>query len=565
MIIIFTFGELLMKQLASLYIKLQHFDWLKVDEMTPAISCNGDIHDNESSVNKLLIALSQGIRIYMNEIAIDLRPGSCLLLLPEHSYRVESSNGKAELACFTFEAFEVEGKSLSLVAHLPLVCACPYNLLLSRVKQVLGNEVKMSNPCSSFSVSEIVMLQGKLQLLLAMMVQLDEQASHRQNEEKTKMLQQTVHYMEQHYYEELTVEQLANMAGMVRWQYSQQFKALTGQKPTDYLTELRIKHAKKLLSSSTESLNKIARQIGFKDEYYFSRCFRKLTGNTPREYANIHLHTQRRTVIDSLGRKIHIPKDATRIVTAGTNALGELLVLGIAPIGAALSVMKKQVIYRNRLQNIQDIGYWAEPDKIARLQPELMLLGNYLSKDLSELDAIAPAIVLNNKMNLFERLRYFAHLFERSKAAERWITNYEEKVRLICKKLEHAYVTGETATVYLKLGEQFYIMGLNGLAATLYESLGFRPSAKVSSLIEQRQEWIEIEQHQLERYAGDRNFILASPLELRTMNSYPQIKALGELATSRIHFIEATWNYEDPITRGRLLEILPSIFKRKTM
>lgn len=132
--------------------------------------------------------------------------------------------------------------------------------------------------CSSLSTSEMAMMQGRLQLILGLMAQLDQQATHLQSEEKIKMIQYTVHYMEQHYDEDLTVEQLANMAGMVRWQYSQQFKTLTGQKPTDYLVHLRIKQAKKLLCNSTEPLSKLSRQIGFKDEYYFSRCFRKLTG-----------------------------------------------------------------------------------------------------------------------------------------------------------------------------------------------------------------------------------------------------------------------------------------------
>lgn len=552
--------------LASLYIRLQHYDRFQVDQLTPAISHNEGTIYNETNLCTLLIALSPGIRLYIDKIAIDLRQGSCILVLPVQRYNVELSNGEVQLARFTFETFVVEGMSMNPVAHPPLLCGCPYTLSFSRVKQVLGNKAEMRSQLrSSPSTSEMAMMQGRLQLILGMMAQLDEQASHLQNDEKIKRIQHTVHYMEQHYYEDLSVEQLANMVGRVRWQYSQQFKTLTGQKPTDYLVHLRIKHAKKLLCNSNEPLSKISRQIGFKDEYYFSRCFRKLTGKTPREYANIHLHTQQRTVIDSLGRKVHVPKDATRIVAAGTNTLGELLVLGISPIGAAISIMKEQVIYRNKLRNIYNIGYWADPDKIAHLQPELLVLGNYRSQDLQELDAIAPAIVLNNKFNLFERLRYFAKLFERSNAAEKWITKYEEKVRLVRRQLEHAYVAGETATVYLKLGANLYIMGQRGFAATLYESLGFRPSARVMNLIEQGEAWIEIQQHQLNHYAGDRNFILASPLELQTVAHCPQMAAIAELTPGKIHYMDATWNYGDPITRGRLLEMLPYIFKRKTM
>ncbi|OCX60578.1 Fe3+-citrate ABC transporter substrate-binding protein [Lysinibacillus sp. AR18-8] len=553
--------------LTSLYIRLQHYDRFQVDRIMSATSHNEGINNHETNLCTLLIALSPAIRLYVDKMAIDLRQGSCTLILPIQSYTVESSNKEAQLARFTFEIFEVEGMTLNRIAHPPLLHGYPYHLLFSQVKQVLGNEASNNNQfCSSLSALEMAMLQGRLQQILAMMVQLDEQANQLQHEEKTKLVQQTVQYIEQHYDEDLTVEQLANMAGMVRWQYSQKFKILTGKKPTDYLTHVRINQAKKILRNSTEPLRKIARQIGFKDEYYFSRCFHKLTGNTPREYANIQLHTPERTVIDSFGRKIHVPKDATRIVTDGKFTLGELLVLGIPPIGAAISIMKDNVVYHNKLRNIHSIGHWVDPDKIAQLQPELLLLSYFHPEhDLQKLDAIAPTIILNSKFSLFERLRYIAKLFERSKAAEKWISTYENKVRLVRRQLADVYVAGETATVYLKLDTKYYVMCQTGLAASLYESLGFRPIPKVMQLIEQGRAWIEIQQHQINHYAGERNFILASPQELLTITHCPQIATLIELAPGKTHFIDFIWNHCDPITRERLLEVLPSIFKKKVI
>ena len=553
--------------LTSLYIRLQHYDRFQVDRIMSATSYNEGINNHETNLCTLLIALSPAIRLYVDKMAIDLRQGSCTLILPIQSYTVESSNKEAQLARFTFETFEVEGMTLNRIAHPPLLHGYPYHLLFSQVKQVLGNAASNNNQfCSSLSTLEMAMLQGRLQQILAMMVQLDEQANQLQHEEKTKLVQQTVQYIEQHYDEDLTVEQLANMAGMVRWQYSQKFKILTGKKPTDYLTHVRINQAKKILSNSTEPLRKIARQSGFKDEYYFSRCFHKLTGNTPREYANIQLHTPERTVIDSFGRKIHVPKDATRTVTDGKFTLGELLVLGIPPIGAAISIMKDNVVYHNKLRNIHSIGHWVDPDKIAQLQPELLLLSYFHPEhDLQKLDAIAPTIILNSKFSLFERLRYIAKLFERSKAAEKWISTYENKVRLVRRQLADVYVAGETATVYLKLDTKYYVMCQTGLAASLYESLGFRPTPQVMQLIEQGQAWIEIQQHQINHYAGERNFILASPKELLTITYCPQIATLIELAPGKTHFIDFIWNHCDPITRERLLEVLPSIFKKKVI
>ena len=66
--------------LASLYIRLQHYDRFQVDQMMPAISHNEEINYNETNLCTLLIAHSHGIRLYIDKIAIDLQQGSCILI-----------------------------------------------------------------------------------------------------------------------------------------------------------------------------------------------------------------------------------------------------------------------------------------------------------------------------------------------------------------------------------------------------------------------------------------------------------------------------------------------------
>ena len=68
------------------------------------------------------------------------------------------------------------------------------------------------------------------------------------------------------------------------------FKAETGYTPLEYLTFLRINHAKKLLRSMPpQPVESIAVGCGFSDEFYFSRVFKKQTGTSPREYRKQHV------------------------------------------------------------------------------------------------------------------------------------------------------------------------------------------------------------------------------------------------------------------------------------
>lgn len=65
------------------------------------------------------------------------------------------------------------------------------------------------------------------------------------------------------------------------------FKKVTGMTPINYLTMLRINQAKVLLEqSSFISISAVAANCGFNDSFYFSTCFKKLSGISPKEYRN---------------------------------------------------------------------------------------------------------------------------------------------------------------------------------------------------------------------------------------------------------------------------------------
>ena len=54
--------------------------------------------------------------------------------------------------------------------------------------------------------------------------------------------------------------------------------------PWDYLNRFRVLQSKHLLLHSTDTIGVIARQVGFKDQAYFSRVFRKVTGLSPQGF-----------------------------------------------------------------------------------------------------------------------------------------------------------------------------------------------------------------------------------------------------------------------------------------
>jgi len=101
----------------------------------------------------------------------------------------------------------------------------------------------------------------------------------------TVAIEHTQDYMTSHYQDPLTLESLAHMAGLSISHYSRLFKKSIGYSPIEYLTHLRIDRAKELLALSDYRLKAIAQSVGYSDEFYFSRIFKKIEGTSPRDYA----------------------------------------------------------------------------------------------------------------------------------------------------------------------------------------------------------------------------------------------------------------------------------------
>jgi AraC family transcriptional activator of mtrCDE len=80
-----------------------------------------------------------------------------------------------------------------------------------------------------------------------------------------------------------TLESLASEAAMGRSSFAQQFNALTGLPPMQYLTAWRMQEAKTLLTNTTLSLGHIAEHCGYESETAFRKAFKKTTGTPPGE------------------------------------------------------------------------------------------------------------------------------------------------------------------------------------------------------------------------------------------------------------------------------------------
>ncbi|WP_285229170.1 AraC family transcriptional regulator [Marinobacter sp. C7] len=123
------------------------------------------------------------------------------------------------------------------------------------------------------------------QLLAAVPLNVDETSQERRAE------LDTIHnYMREHLEERLTLEQLAELAGLSPAHFATRYREQTGSSPIQHFLHLKVERACQMLDTTGLSFADISRRLGYDDAYYFSRLFKKVMGQSPRDYRHTARH-----------------------------------------------------------------------------------------------------------------------------------------------------------------------------------------------------------------------------------------------------------------------------------
>lgn len=102
------------------------------------------------------------------------------------------------------------------------------------------------------------------------------------------LLLSAIQFLEEHYAEPITIEDLARYCGYSATYLATKFRQCFGMPPTAYLLQLRLQHACTLLQTTDRSVASIALAVGFRDSRYFSTRFGQTMGTTPSAYRLQH-------------------------------------------------------------------------------------------------------------------------------------------------------------------------------------------------------------------------------------------------------------------------------------
>ncbi|UWP58797.1 response regulator transcription factor [Ruminococcus gauvreauii] len=103
-----------------------------------------------------------------------------------------------------------------------------------------------------------------------------------------KPIRTAITYINEHYSENLSLENISTVVKLNSVYFSTMFKRETGKNFVEYLTEVRLEHAKKLLIESDYNISEIAWKVGYQDEKYFMKVFKREAGITCAKYRKLY-------------------------------------------------------------------------------------------------------------------------------------------------------------------------------------------------------------------------------------------------------------------------------------
>lgn len=274
-------------------------------------------------------------------------------------------------------------------------------------------------------------------------------------------------FIDQHYDESLSIGQLARMANISPKYFVDLFKKTYGLSAMDYLTAVRINHAKRYLAESGERLRDIALKVGYKDEFYFSRKFKKEVGVSPSVFA----------------------KNARRHIAAcSSSVIGHLIALDVMPVAAPLDpkwtphyyyTLQTKIRFQLKLTApYSPCPFEVNLNKLVQARPDAIICTDHLtSMEKTKVQEIAPCHMVSAQDGWRDQLRKMGRFLNREDEAAQWIRRYVQRVR--SARTQIGEELGQDKLLVLRIyGHSIHLYGNRGLEEVLYHDLKLKAVAR---------------------------------------------------------------------------------------
>lgn len=232
-------------------------------------SCDTNRYTN-ATCNGFIVPLEGTATFSLNEESYNMTPTTIAHATKSMFLRIESYNTTFRYAVIHYTAIEPIAQ-LDQSFSLQIEQAHQLQLLVQQLlhyEKIPGNLHKLKCKALFAQLIETIFVCAKMNKEL----------------EQSDLVQCVVTYLTKHYNEAISIQQMSEELQCDRRRLTYVFEKQLGLSPIQFLTELRIKHAKELLRTTNIAVGDIGEAVGYVDPFYFSRVFKKHAHVTPSTY-----------------------------------------------------------------------------------------------------------------------------------------------------------------------------------------------------------------------------------------------------------------------------------------
>lgn len=244
---------------------------------------------------EVIMPLDGDYTLECNDIPFSLRVGDIILICPGVLHHIHAHLGRRLIFQIDLQMIQAVGELESLFALMqPAILVTPEDFPsihdeCVRVMMEIYDEYFGNAPMRDVSI---------LQKFLHMLVMINR--DHTLNADKfvgikpnkqqeyTEKFLTICDYINNHCTEDLTLDDIADMAGFSKYHFSRLFKEFAGMSFYKYLNTRRIAFAERLLMDPTTNVTEVAVRSGFNSISAFMRMFKIVKGCTPTQFRNLN-------------------------------------------------------------------------------------------------------------------------------------------------------------------------------------------------------------------------------------------------------------------------------------
>lgn len=272
---------------SSLYITWAgHITWEGYIKSPPELLIASRILDDYKIV---LVIKGRGL-LKLDDKDFEIKSGDLFILFPgvKHLFNADPEDPWELLwVSFNGKACGSIMDSMIFTHEYPIVHGISSNIII----QLLTNIIyELESEVSDYALKATGFLYIFFSELIPYTKKINEQQTVKTKEDSIK---KALAYIDVNYQQDIDVDTLSHYVNFSRSHFSRLFKKEVHLSIPEYLNKVRIQKAKTLLTGTDLSVSEVAKAVGFKDPFYFSKIFKEIEGQSPSFYKIMCLSTKK--------------------------------------------------------------------------------------------------------------------------------------------------------------------------------------------------------------------------------------------------------------------------------